>query len=404
MTLPSDTVPRPWVRVAVAFACAAILVVRLKERLVLPQFWAEDGSIFYIASYTDALHGWRILFRPYAGYLHLIPRVVSAIGTAVPVLWVPAFFSWFTIGATAAIGWALQSPRLPLKGGCVVALALAAVPHTGEVYGALCNLQWVCAVAMIGLLIADDGTSALQRGADTLVLAVLGLTGPFIVITLPFFLLRAWMRKTRVSIGLAGTACLAALLQAPSLLLDRPPSDLQGPFNAWHALTVIGRRMVVNPLFGPYRPPSVVSALALVTGAVVLAMVVIRRRRIAPAACVVASIAFLLIVASEFKVRFDLFSYDELINGDRYFYPVKILVIWIATDLAFAWRARGVAVLMLLIACALAFNRQQFVFPAFPDLKWRQNAEAIEEGKPTMVEILPGGLFLYHPGVKHTAP
>ena len=403
MTRSTDASPHPLRRVLVALACAAVLVYRLKERLVLPQFWAEDGSIFYIASYTDRLHGWGILFRPYAGYLHFLPRVVSAVGTGVPVLWVPAFFSWTTIVATGVIAWALQSPRIPLGGGWVAALALAAVPHTGEVYGALCNLQWVGAVALVGLLVADDGRGPAERTADALVLFLLGITGPFIVIVLPFFLVRAWRRKTRVSLGLAGVACLAGLLQVPSLLLDRPPSDLQGPANLWHGLTVVGRRMVVNPLLGPLRPPSIVSALCLMAAVAALGTVLYRRRRQAPAACVLALVGVLLLLASELKVRFDLFSYDELINGDRYFYPVKILGLWILTDLALAFGLRGRAALAVLFGLALVFNRGQFVFPAFPDLKWRENARAIEEGKPTMAEILPGGLYLFHPGVKHDA-
>ena len=134
-----------------------------------------------------------------------------------------------------------------------------------------------------------------------------------------------------------------------------------------------------------------------------LGTVLYRRRRQAPAACVLALVGVLLLLASELKVRFDLFSYDELINGDRYFYPVKILGLWILTDLALAFGLRGRAALAVLFGLALVFNRGQFVFPAFPDLKWRENARAIEEGKPTMAEILPGGLYLFHPGVKHDA-
>jgi hypothetical protein len=57
----------------------------------------------------------------------------------------------------------------------------------------------------------------------------------------------------------------------------------------------------------------------------------------------------LITVASVYRVRADVWSHDNLINGDRYFYMPRVLLAWLfifefdARPRAVAWLARGIA-------------------------------------------------------------
>ena len=60
-----------------AASCAVlILVLRAYEAFGNPQIWAEDGSLFWIQQNTDGLAA---LFKPYAGYQNLLPRLTAAV-------------------------------------------------------------------------------------------------------------------------------------------------------------------------------------------------------------------------------------------------------------------------------------------------------------------------------------
>jgi hypothetical protein len=126
-------------RIVIAVAVVALIAIRKSDSLLNPQFWAEDGALFFIE--VERYGGWGLLLRPYEGYLHFLPRLIAAGGGALPLAFVPAFYAWTALLVTGLIAWWLQSPRIPLRGGVVAALALAAVPHNGEVWprSAICN-------------------------------------------------------------------------------------------------------------------------------------------------------------------------------------------------------------------------------------------------------------------------
>ena len=50
-----------------AITAAALYYVRSFDAFAHPQFWAEDGNLLWLQQY---LHGPRVIFLPYAGYLY----------------------------------------------------------------------------------------------------------------------------------------------------------------------------------------------------------------------------------------------------------------------------------------------------------------------------------------------
>src|ERR1019366_4560833 len=57
-----------------AGAVLLILFARRPESFLHPQFYAEDGAVFYVGAHRDP---WGSILTPYAGYLHLASRLVE---------------------------------------------------------------------------------------------------------------------------------------------------------------------------------------------------------------------------------------------------------------------------------------------------------------------------------------
>ncbi len=65
----------PYALIAVAVAAVGLLALRDTDAFLRPDFWAEDGRAFFRGW---NMFGWSSFIEPYAGYLHLIPRIVAA--------------------------------------------------------------------------------------------------------------------------------------------------------------------------------------------------------------------------------------------------------------------------------------------------------------------------------------
>ncbi len=71
-----------------AFAIALPLIfLRDPSLFTRPQFWAEDGKVWYAQAYSQ---GWLYsLFQPLNGYLSILPRLGAGAALLVPFRWAP---------------------------------------------------------------------------------------------------------------------------------------------------------------------------------------------------------------------------------------------------------------------------------------------------------------------------
>jgi hypothetical protein len=393
-----------WSRLGIALAAALILYVRLRIVLWNPQFWAEDGAVFFSGLETDPHHGWGMVLTYYSGYIHLLPRLIAIGASVLPIVAVPLGYAWASILGAAVVAWAIQSPRIRLPGGAIAAIALAAVPHTGEVYGKICNLQWITALMLLGILISDDPESLAESWGDGIGLMLTGLTGPFILLALPFFAWRAFRRRSKASGFLFVAALVCSGVQAPLLMLKNP-SSVAAPWDGVHLLAVVGRRLFVGVFLGGIRPsPGVAAAVALAIP-VILMIAVWRNRKVLPGGLMLIAVTTVLVGVSQLKVRFDNLPYDDLGNGDRYFFTAKVVLVWLIAAVALTHRARAVRVgLWAALGLGLIMNRAAFVYGPFPDLNWPRYAAEIQRGHAVKVPILPEGISFYYPGAPPPLP
>src|ERR1700735_3137423 len=85
----------------VAAFLAALLAVfsRLPGAFLHPQFFAEDGWVWYQQAYN--LHWLRSLTIPQAGYIQMLPRLVAGVTLLFPMQWAPMLMNW--CGAVAQV-------------------------------------------------------------------------------------------------------------------------------------------------------------------------------------------------------------------------------------------------------------------------------------------------------------
>jgi hypothetical protein len=158
--------------------------------LMNPALWAEDGSIFL----QQALDlGLRSIVEPYAGYLHVFPRVIALLATLAPLELVPLIFH---------AGWLLAFcffiffvyRKISKQNYLICLFILTCIvlqPQAGEIFFSLTNAQWFIGAALFIFILSDLPKHALFRNFAFIMMGC--LTGPFCIFMLPAMLLRVWI-------------------------------------------------------------------------------------------------------------------------------------------------------------------------------------------------------------------
>lgn len=400
---PGGRFPGPWPKRLLQppwfLALAAVLLfLRKPHALTHAQLWAEDGSIFL--SFNDAF-GLQAFLEPYMGYLHTLPRIVAwAAPLALDPLWWPTFYNGVAFAIWVAVLARIFSPRLDWPGRPWLALALVIGPHTGEVLFNITNLQWVTALVLLQQAVIRPPITWPQRLGDLALLALLGLTGPFVAILGPLFLWRWWRDRRRDNLVVLLFAAAGAVTQLV-LILRTGPHFTFPPFDAGRFGGILAQRLIVWPLVGDHLAVSFRSAA---TGWVLLALLAAflawtlrphpRRHLRLPVA---AALVFLL-VALVSRSRPDTWSYDNLVFADRYFFLPRVLLLWLVAwefDASNPWIRRAAVVAFALVALAHVRTHRA---PAPPDMHWAQHVDAIRRGEPANIPSLPEGHTLEYRG------
>ena len=164
----------------------ALVYLRMPGRLMNGFLWAEDAPVFLFDANTIGI---KSLWHPYAGYLHLLPRIiVYGFGFFIPMAHAPLAFAWTSAlilcyCCTFIFGVIRRSSSFTM--GAAFAMTPLLIPHSGEVWLTVTNLQWVIAPALLLLLWEEFCTDYCGGRARSLSIALLSLTGPFGMIFFP---------------------------------------------------------------------------------------------------------------------------------------------------------------------------------------------------------------------------
>jgi hypothetical protein len=259
-----------------AAVCLLALYSRRPDALRNPQFFAEDGPVWYAQAYN---WGWfRALTHPDGGYFQTLPRLVAAVSLLFPVASAPLIFNILGLAIEAAPAVFLVSSRFSnlgtLRLRCFLAGLYIAMPNMAGVHATIEYGQWHLAVLAFLVLVSEPPASRAGRLFDIGVLALCALTGPFCILLVATMLaLRRlpWDSWHYVRLSPLGGG---AILQAGSLLFSARQQRAHPAIGASFAgyCRIVAGQIVDPVLEGRYRlqhwahsPRGVLAAAATLT-------------------------------------------------------------------------------------------------------------------------------------------
>jgi len=271
----------------VALLAACLLVLRGSPRLWNAALYAEDGQIFLTQAHNS---GFAAFAQPYAGYLHLIPRTIAALLWLFPITAAPSLY----VAAALLVHVAMLTPALSVRLDWIIPgrmlramlfALLCLMPPLWEVLGNIANLNFVGGIGLLLLMLSDDPRSRGGEVGELTVVAAVGLSGPLIVLFVPWFVSRWQRTRSRHSLAVVLVSAAAALIQGAVLLLSgREISGGSLVFLPKVWVERIGANWLLGDVDLPHLPWWIVfwlAALAWCVGAVVITVVVLKRTAVA---------------------------------------------------------------------------------------------------------------------------
>lgn len=326
-----------WITLLVAFGIGTVLSFwRVWDRLVNAGLFAEDGLIFYLQA---DLIGPGAIFRPYAGYLHFIPRlgawVISPLGLAAAPLGYALITTVLTIAGFSLVLTRRLDRFIPTVWGRGLAfIMLCLVPPFWESATALAYLIFIGGVPLVLIGLSRSPTTWWGRVLEGAAVAALGLSGPLIVFYSPLFAYR-WLRdRSWANVALAAVAGVTALIQ---ILVYRGEERATGNFGFEFVPRAYLQRIAGELVAAPdtaqaaFDERNFLWLLILLFFAVVIAIAVIEVRWDAVVALGVTGFAF------AWAIRTYGIALIEPDNGNRHMLvPAAILLVVMVAALAHA--------------------------------------------------------------------
>jgi len=237
-------------------AAFLVLFLRRPDAILHPQFWAEDGRIWFADAYNFG--GFKSLFLSQAGYFHALPRITALISLPFPISKSPLVFNVIALLVQILPVLLIFSGRLnkiipQFSTRVLLALLYVLLPNTAEVHGNISNAIWFLSLAAFLVLVAEESGRKFWNYFDNIILVLAGLSGPFSIFLSPVaFLLWYRERNKRNLRNLVLIASTAALQLLGIFFLNNGgrarifPEDLTAKL----IFAILGRQVIWGSLIG----------------------------------------------------------------------------------------------------------------------------------------------------------
>lgn len=394
---------RPWQHAAVFLLACAIIISRRPDMILRPQFWAEDGEVWFAGAYN---HGWwRPLFHTEVGYFQTLPRLAAALALLVPLASAPLICNLVALAVQALSVNLLLSERSRRWGSLSTRTAFAfmylAIPNCSEICAIITDAQWVLAFAAFLILLMTPAKAGVQRVFDLLVIALCGLSGPFCIFLLPVKAYTAWRRKDQKAWFEIAVLALCSSIQAYGLLIKSPGSRSSAYLGPSLSLfiRILAGDIYLGAIVGPSglavipgtRAFLLLLLLAIVASALIIAVV----RRAPLEMKMLAAFASMVLAASLITSS----SYDpsgtpqwQLLaqaGAVRYWLYASLLLLW-SCVLGLKHKSvavKSISMLFIFVLCfGIAFRWRR---PPFEDTHFDQMAKSFESEPAGTVKDFP---------------
>ena len=354
-----------WVLVITAGSVGAVLrTYPAAQRFAIG---SEDGVVF--TKEARSLGVVHALFKTYAGYFHLIPRVTAAVASALPLARTPLIYGWVaavSAGACAAIAArCARGMKLSVLSATVIGVVVLCLPASGwEVALWMTNIEWYVIATFVVFAAAWIGGYDPPMPWAVPVLVVAGLTSPLLMVSLPFLFLAAWVRHRRRDLVVPGVVTATAIVHLIGRAVSSPRGS--GHWTAAEVVRMYSVRVVggvaagANGLARAYdhagSGPFIALAVVVVVALTLLALRADPTRRLVLLYLLYASVAYIVVAIVVRPAFFQKTLPVGLISRDgrptwwnlRYVAAPSIALTMAAVVLADDWlRARAVALRVL---------------------------------------------------------
>lgn len=194
----------------------AVLFLRNPAAFLHPQFWAEDGKVWYAEAYN--LGSIVTLFKYHIDYFQTISRITGSLAQLFPLALAPLVFilAGATIQALPVLylfskRFEKLIPNFSIK--LLLALIYLLLPNTAEARISLTYAQWFLAILACMILLGDEANSFKQKVFDFFVLALAGLSGPYIIFLMPVAFLQWWKQRQPWRLALVYISAVCSIIQ-----------------------------------------------------------------------------------------------------------------------------------------------------------------------------------------------
>ncbi len=205
-----------------------VLFLHAPDVFINQILFSEDGNVFFNQSQE---FGMQALFIPYAGYSHLILRLMACFASFFPVQIIPyiyllsvIFVQFFIVLFTYKI-FKLENYNY----GLIIALFPLLIPVGCEIYFSLTNLQWL--LALLFVICISSSWLTLNSCMLALNLFLLSLTGPFSILLLPVVIVRMFLYKDlKKKLGIYALYFTGTLIQLFILFMSERTQSIYDKF------------------------------------------------------------------------------------------------------------------------------------------------------------------------------
>lgn len=396
-------------------AATAIIVLRRPDVVLHPQFWAEDGKIWYANAHN--LGALRSFFLPQNGYLQTLSRLVASVALLVPMQWAPLVFNLAAIAVQILPVLLLNSGRgralVPSSAArLLLGVLYIAQPYTTEVHANLTNAQWHLAVSAALVCFFEGWKGKWQVFFDLALVALSCVSGPFCILLLPAIAWLAYRRRDRRTAWLLAVLAAGAIVQLSLAIPQMGVSRAVGPLGAtWPGFVrIVGGQVVLAGLLGDawmhaYLLPAWRTGLVLPLMATALGVAVLARAiRVGGDTSIgfvgFASLALVAAMLSpQLSTTAQWITWEVPHAGERYSF-LPILGFYVAL-LSVACRdqirvLRWLAAALLACAVLIAVPASWRIAP-FQDLAYRDHVHEYARAQPgevVKIPINPSGWFM----------
>lgn len=396
--------------------CIIVMIARRPDLISNPQFYAEDGTVWYSQAYNL---GWlKSIILPQNGYYQSISKIAAAISLNFSLASAPLVMNAMSLIIRALLVTFLFSQRVTFLSftskvilGCFILL----MPNLEEVHANITNTHWYLSTYLFFVLTSTPPKTLSWKIHDSLVLILSGLSGPFIVFLSPIIALRLFYKshgenlKERLVSAVRNITFLdvlfaaICLIQVIAILLSSTNERSSAPLGASVGLlsNILSTRIFLGfALDGPlsyelWKLPLInymVNLLGIATITISFIKGDWREKSL-----VIFPILMLATALLKPMIHLTLPQWPriEFGAGQRYFVITSIF--WVAILLVLIQKAKGKARVILTTGMALvvlAAGSINFRLPKMPESRWDEQVVIFNNAKPgekVLMKINPKG-------------